>query len=76
MQIQLEYQQLFPALLLGVCLFIAVLYDVLFQRIPNYITYTTALSAIFLHAAMSGLAGDYFQCIGLFLGVACLSFLI
>jgi prepilin peptidase CpaA len=59
-------------LFLGVILLIASIYDLRFQRIPNWLTYPAVIAAIAYHIVINGLTGFLFSLEGLSVGIAVL----
>ena len=61
-----------PSLFLGLVLVSAMITDVRFQKIPNYLTYPTILLAFLYHSITMGHTGLFFSIKGLGLGMGAL----
>lgn len=59
-----------PMILLGVILIIAVITDIRFHKIPNWITFPAMMLGIAHYSYMNGSQGLIFSISGLFLGIA------
>ena len=62
-----------PIFLLIIILLIAVIFDIRFHRIPNWLTFPTLIIAIAYHVWTRGFAGLVFGFAGLLVGIAVLS---
>ncbi|MGQ3683780.1 MAG: A24 family peptidase [Candidatus Loosdrechtia sp.] len=59
-----------PILLLAATLFIAVVYDLRFQKIPNWITFPVMAAGVAFHTVTTGVQGLAFSAGGVFTGIA------
>ncbi|MCG2727898.1 MAG: A24 family peptidase [Candidatus Methanoperedenaceae archaeon] len=62
----------FSIVFLSILLFIAVINDIRFQKIPNLLTYSAMFIALICHASLNGIDGLKFSAGGLGLGIAVL----
>ena len=62
--------ELINLIFLTVILLIAVIYDIRFHRIPNWLTFPSMVTGIAYHTYMKGTQGFIFSIEGLFLGLA------
>jgi len=63
---------LFEIGFLTVVLLIAVIYDIIFYKIPNWLTFPAAITAIAYHSIINGIDGFLFSIEGIGLGIALL----
>jgi prepilin peptidase CpaA len=66
------YMETFPIYFLMVVFFIAVIFDIRFHRIPNWLTFSTLGVAVIYHAWTNGLEGLLFSFTGLLVGIGVL----
>ena len=59
-------------LILIIVLFFAVVFDIRFKRIPNWLTYPIMVSATIYYTAINGVAGFLFSTEGIVVGIAVL----
>ncbi|MFO0794286.1 MAG: A24 family peptidase [Candidatus Brocadiaceae bacterium] len=62
--------EIIPFSFLLVILIIAVIHDVRFHKIPNWLTFPAMVLGLFYNVSVSGLRGSAFSLEGLFLGIA------
>jgi prepilin peptidase CpaA len=61
---------LIPTYSLVAVLFLATVHDILYQRIPNFLTLTTMVVSLFYYSTLHGLSGFFFSLGGMCVGIA------
>lgn len=64
--------EIWPVLILSPVLIIAAVYDIRFQRVPNWLNFSTAAAGVACHTYLGGLNGFILSVEGMFLGIALL----